>query len=191
MNRLPSLILSFLCIYLLLSGCKSWNNVTEYKTGIPGCRSVVTIDGQWQSQIGVVNDEKELRLLMAPEDGFMKISRVIISTGKKYMLIESYGEGHQSVCIYNLNEFASACSGEITDLKAFRQVDPYPYWITDINWVSDSVLTFSGYSNFSRIDTSMNRPAYDPNLNDTISRAWIWNISTGQFRLSDGKAKCQ
>jgi len=180
MRRNPVLLLiavSFLC------GCRgNYSNITSYRIQHEEYDSIVVIRQAWNYPIGLVDRKNNLRIVRADLDILGQVERIILSPNGKLAIIISYGEGHQFLSVYRIDDIVTEFDNCGKFLKAVYTLDPYPYAFGNIAWVSDDKITFSSVSDFSKFDRKNRRGAYSPDVDDELERRWVWNIETDTFR---------
>lgn len=174
-----SLIIFILTVHL--QNCHSQEYTIYFKLKSARCKAFAVTDKENESILGIINENDKYYYIEAGIDAMSKITDLKFNRSESMILIESSGEGHQYISIYRTDTLLAYVFGMGKQAPSLCILDPYPYWIENINWNNDSTISFSGYSDFSVIDSSMNRPAYNPDLNDTIAKRWLWYPEKRQF----------
>ena len=182
------------CVILLLVACLSgcghrYSNVKTFPINSDICKEFVVIelreDQEGQYPIGYVDRDNRLQMIRAPLDTLGQIRQVMPSPDRSKVLIVSYGEGHQYVSVYEVNELQRELryenDGEPEPLKALTTLDPYPNGLDNIRWLDNGRIEFEGISDYADFDRGSRRGAYNDDMDQSALRKWVWTISDDTF----------
>ena len=86
------------------------------------------------------------------------------------MLIESYGEGHQFISIYDVEVLVDH-HDDSQMIPAVSTLDPYPYGFANMKWVNDNTVQFESVADFPVFDKVLRRGKYS-DIADEGPRTW-------------------
>jgi hypothetical protein len=138
--------------------------------------------------ISYVDDRQQLIACDGLLQRSVRIDDIIWSPSGRYFLIESHGEGDQSIDIYEIaairNEIGLRRRSSNNELPPYREIDPYCHGLDDIRWVDDDTIVFTSTGNFLKFDRESRRGEYtDPTTGEIldISKSWIWHVAADSF----------
>jgi hypothetical protein len=106
---------------------------------------------------------------------------LLFSPSGKKVLIESYGEGHQFISVYSVDELVDKYDMQGAWIEPIGILDPYPSSFWNIRWVDDGRIRFSSISDFHEFDSDTRRGKPCPDEDDDVERTWRWCIDTDTF----------
>ena len=135
----------------------------------------------WQYPIGFVDQKGELTMITSGLDTLGQIESIRPSPGASRVLIESYGEGHQFISIYDVAVLIGEQHAGAEMVPAVRTLDPYPYGFDNMEWIDDNTLQFDSVSDFNHFDAELRRGKYSDGVEDETVRTWKWRIAEDRF----------
>ena len=177
MKRLATLVV----VAAAVCSCRTMpKNVRTFPVHADGCREFIVVVQGWQYPIGFVDQEGELTMITSGLDTLGQIESIRPSTGASRVLIESYGEGHQFISIYDVAVLIEQHAGA-ERVPAVRTLDPYPYGFGNMQWIDDNTLQFDSVMDFNQFDAELRRGKYSDGVDDETVRTWKWRIAEDKF----------
>lgn len=170
-------------ISLSLMSCRThFRNMRIFEVDHEACKAFVVIKQDWSYPVGFVDREDRLIMIHAGLDTLGQVTSFWLSPSHHRVMIESFGEGHQFITIYDID--AIVRDYESDRLKPIKTLDPYPGIFWDIKWIDDDHIQFSSPADFNQFDDELRRGLYPED--DEADRTWQWNIVTDTFKkISD------
>jgi hypothetical protein len=173
---------TLLVMAVTVCSCQSMpRNVRTFPIQADGCREFIVVVQDWHYPIGFVDREGNLTMITSGLDTLGQIESIRPSPGSTRVLIESYGEGHQFLSIYDVAVLIGEEHASTEMLPAVRTLDPYPYGFHKMKWIDDNTLQFDSVSDFNHFDTASRRGKYSGDLDDETVRTWKWKIAEDRF----------
>ena len=167
---------------LCLASCQTgYQNVHTFDIQHDECKAFVVIQQDWNYPFGFVDQEDRLVLIKADLDTLGQIETIWASPSAQTVIIESYGEGHQFITIYEVSALIGR-HDQSEMIMPINTLDPYPYAFCDIEWIDNDTIQYSSVSDFSQFDAETRRGKYSPDVDDEIERIWQWNIVADTFK---------
>lgn len=174
---------TLLVIAATVCSCQTMpGNVRTFPIQADGCREFIVVVQDWQYPIGFVDQEGKLTMITSGLDTLGQIESIRPSPGSTRVLIESYGEGHQFISIYDVAVLIGEEHAGAEMLPAVRTLDPYPYGFSNMKWINDNTLQFDSVSDFNHFDAELRRGKYSGDVDDETVRTWKWKIAKDQFK---------
>jgi hypothetical protein len=172
------LLLSIFC----LTACQTqFKNVRSFDIKHKMCKAFVVVRQDWNYPLGFIDQEDRLTLIQADLDTLGQIETIWPSPSGQRVIIESYGEGHQFITVYDVSVLIERYD-QSKMIEPISTLDPYPYAFDNIKWIDDDRIQFSSPSDFTVFDKGLRRGKYSPDEDDKIERIWQYNIKTDTFR---------
>ena len=167
------------------SGCASFSNVTTHPIRHKLFSDFVVIADQVGSAMGGftsvgMKDRKGNLTIITPSLNMGCVYRAYVAPGGNRILLLARGEGHQYVALFATDDLAKACLQLPEETKPLNTIDP-PYYLEQIRWESEDVLSFWAYSDFTKFDREIRRSAYSPDSDDKVLRRWRWYVDEDRF----------
>ena len=155
-------------------------NVRTFRVQTDGCREFVVVVQHWQYPIGFVDQEGRLTMITSGLDTLGQIESIRPSPASTRVLIESYGEGHQFISIYDVATIVVHHADEKM-VSALRTLDPYPCAFDNMQWIDNDTIRFESVSDFSHFDAEVRRGRYPDDDDDETVKTWKWKIVEDTF----------
>ena len=163
------------------SCCRTqYENVRVFPVSGQGCSGFVVVEQDWHYPIGYVDAEDHLILITADLNVLGQIEAVRPSPTGRRVLIESYGEGHQFISVYDVDALVEH-HADSTMIPATGTLDPYPGALGNLKWVDDDTLQFESVSDFHVFDRESRRGGWPPESEVEELRIWGWSIREDRF----------
>lgn len=173
--------LLLLPVVLVAASCGTgFPNMQRVPVHYGGCGALVVVRQDSQHLLGYTDDEGRLTIITSALDGFGEITSILPSPSRERILIESYGEGHQFICIYDIHTLLDRRS-DAPMIPADTTLDPYPYSLTALAWADDKTIRFESEADYRFFDKESRRGKYLPEQEVEIPRTWKWSILTDHF----------
>jgi len=106
------------------------------------------------------------------------------SKSKSLVIVESYGEGHQFLSVFVIDDLITESKKGAGFIHPFRSLDPYPYGFADIRWMTDDSIQFRAHSDMSQFDreTRRGKVALDDAID--LERTWTWRLQKDAFEMT-------
>ena len=172
-------------IILLLASCgQQFRNVQVFKTDHPDCRGFVIIQEDLFTSTGYIDRDHGLRIFSS----YFSMSEVrdfIFSPNGEFVLVESWGEGAQSVGIFQISSLIkdSHCKQSV---RSEGEVSGFPFGLCDLRWQDDKHILFTSGSNFNEVDRDIRRS--DSDFDSPVKR-WQWDFADDTFEEVEASVK--
>ena len=161
---------------LCTSCCRTqYENVRVFPVNGQGCSAFVVVEQDWRYPLGYVDADRRLTLMTADLNVLGQIEAITPSPTGRRVLIESYGEGHQFISVYDVDALVEH-HADSTMIPAAGTLDPYPGTFTNPKWVDDDTLQFESVSDFQVFDRASRRGGWPPESEVEELRIWEWSI---------------
>ena len=168
---------------LLLGACStSHPNMRYFRTTSANPKALVVIDQDDTTALGYVDANNRLHIILTPLDVLAKVSQLWFSPDQKRVIIESYGEGHQFISVYDIGVLVrddDEQGGPMIPPAA--SLDPYPSAFENIRWVDGDCIEFSANADFKKFDKTTRRGSYADNESAVVARVWRWRLADDTF----------
>jgi len=168
-------------VALVICSCRTqFKNVRTFPVDRNGCRAFLVVEQDWHYPLGYIDGEGNLRMITADLNTLGQIEAIRPSPGGRRVLIESYGEGHQFISVYDIQTLIQRhVDSEM--IPALGTLDPYPGAFAKVKWVDDDTLEFESVSDFHEFDSKLRRGRYSGDVEDGTMRTWRWRTLDDTF----------
>ncbi len=177
----------FLLGMLCLPACRTqFQNVRKFDVTHDKCKAFVVIRQDWNYSLGFVDQDDRLILIKAELDVLGQMETIWTSPSGEKVIIESYGEGHQFISVYDVSSLVERYD-QSKMIDPISTLDPYPYAFGNIRWINDDTIEYSSPSDFSNFDKELRRGKYSPDVDEETEHTWQWNIKRDKFQRVDSQ----
>ena len=178
-----------LVLALMLTSCVTqYANLRRFNLDRGNPTALVVIDERpsW-STLGYVDNQNQLHVIRAQLDALGELRNLYLSPDRTKVMVESYGEGHQFLSIFVIEDLIAEHRKATGFIHAYRTLDPYPYGFWDIAWVTDDCIRFSAHADMTDFDPETRRGKIT--LDDAVdkARAWTWHLERDEFEIEDSQ----
>lgn len=147
---------------------------------------VVIDESPWWSTLGYVDAENRLHVIRTQLDGLGEIRNLYLSPDRRKVILESYGEGHQFLAIYVIEDLIKEHHRGTGFIRAYRTLDPYPDGFWDISWLTDDRVQFSARADMKIFDPETRRGKVTMDETIDVERVWLWYLQKDEFQRLTG-----
>ena len=174
------------CVLITAACTTRLANMRVYKVNNPNCHAMVVVEQGWSYPVGYVDADRRLTMIEASRlDVMGQIGRVIASPSGARVLIESCGEGHQLLCVYDVNDLTGCGDGDAA-IPSVATLDPYPGAVWKMKWIGDDRLQFHADLDYGQFDKATRRVNIDADKEDDGERIWRWTLKDDVFEQLSG-----
>lgn len=173
------------CLVLGLASCTTpYANVRTFNLDREDITALVVVDDlpSW-STLGYVDDKNRLHVLRAQLDVLGELRSLYLSPDHTKVMVESYGEGHQFLSVFKIDDLIAQHRKSSGFIHAYRTLDPYPYGFWDIAWETDDCIRFSAHADMRNFDPETRRGRITLDDAVDIARAWSWHLRKDTFEM--------
>jgi len=164
-----------------VSSCQTLpGNVRTFPVNADGCREFIVVVQDWNYPIGFIDHDGKLTMITSGLNTLGQIDSIRPSPESSRVLIESHGEGHQFISIYDVAVLVKQYAG-VEMVPAVKTLDPYPYAFSNMKWIDSNTLQFDSVSDFNHFDAELRRGKYSGDVDDETVRTWKWQIAEDKF----------
>lgn len=176
----------FLMVIFALGSCGlNCGNIETYAIRRDDCTKFVVVKQGFDYPLAYVDRENKLHLIRGELGCLGEIWEIIPAPDQSKVVIISYGEGAQSVDIYEVEELIKDDENPSREVKSFTTLDPWPGQISRVHWVDNQRIEFVSEVDFRGIDRKNRRGICEvENVGSKAAeKKWQWDIQRDTVRL--------